>query len=126
MENQSAFFSTRIDKLVVLTRVLRRTAQSQRDINTTIINKILFSNLEDVLLVINNLRKNEETGIYEEISIDELFRRVRAIKNETAGLNREDKKARKVKDRLQLANGMQNEPKIKLRYFRGYPLKDAA
>ena len=109
MENQNALFSSKIDKIVVLARVLRKTAQDPEEVSNSVINRLLFSNLEDVLIVIDMLRDGEG------ISTSELLNRVKEIK--AAGYTKEEK-------RNQIEQGLKNDPKIRSRYLKGYPIKE--
>jgi hypothetical protein len=99
-----------IDKMLVLIRVFREFAQNINEVSKTNIVKLLSSNLEDVLLAID-LSSNES-----DLTIKDIIKAAKEVKS--FGATREEKQ------RL-IFDGLNNHPKIKRRYFQGYPLKKA-
>lgn len=108
MENQNALFGSKIDKLVVLTRVLKKFISNPQDVTNTTINRLLFSSLEDVLIAVDMV------GARKNLTMNEFIKLVKEVK--AAGLSRERKQK-------QIEQGLQNDPKIKSRYLKGYSSK---
>jgi len=106
MEKHTALFSTKIDKIVVLARVLAKTAQGPQDITNTVISGLIFSNLEDVLLAVDMIPDGED------VNPEMLLKMVSKIK--ARGYTKEEKTDR-------IAEGLKQDSKIRRRYFRGYP-----
>lgn len=106
METQKAFFSTKIDKLVVLARVLRSFAESVDEVSLSVIKRILFSNLEDVLVAIDRTPAGKTT------SLNELLKLTKTVKAEQ--IPKEEKKE-------VILQGLIEHPKIRSRYLHGYP-----
>lgn len=106
MTNQKALFSAKVDKIIILTRVIRRTSKSCHEITNPILNQFLFSNLEDVLLAVDSFNKAEA------VSPRKVLQRAREIK--ACNLSRDEKRER-------IVFGMDSDPKLKRRYIQGYP-----
>jgi len=104
MEDNYFLFSSKIDKLWTLTRILTEFQLEPNDIDSKLIRNIVGSNLEDVLVALKNKPFGEE--------IADFMRRVRAIKKQKIP---KEEKRRIIKDELA------GFDKVKHRYFRGYP-----
>lgn len=105
MEHDSFLFSSKIDKIIVLVRVLKEYNVNPLEITDSLLQRLLRSNLEDTLIALKNRTSPNE-------HIDGLMRRTRSVKRQK--LPKEEKR-RIIKDELE---GFE---KIKKRYFKGYP-----
>lgn len=108
LENQQGLMGTKMDKIVILIRVLSRFVKHQSDANTKAFRKLLFSNLEDVLITMDMIQDPQTT------TLDKFLEDVRGVKSL--------KFTKEEKQRV-IAQGLQTVPKIKLRYVRGYGLQ---
>jgi len=104
IEKNLSLLGTKIDKLWVLARITRETAESPEQIDHKLINKLLFSNLENVILA-----SRTRAGM----AIREVITESKRIKKQ--GMS-------KTKKRERIANLPAND-KVKQRYFMGYPMK---
>ena len=102
MEKAFALFSSKIDKVMILARVLRDYQVTPPQLNETIISRLLRTNLEDTLVALGDYTPGED--------IKTLINRANTVRR--AQMPRENKRAIIVS--LDAA-------KIKCRYFRGYP-----
>ncbi len=107
MEKVPVLFSTKIDKIMVLVRVLREFKVPVEDLGKGLFNRLLYFNLEDVLVALKETSPESET-------IGDLSRRVRQVKKRK--LSKKEKREM-IKDDLDMVE------KIKKRYFKGYPEK---
>ncbi len=108
MEGNYFLFSSKIDKLWTLTRILAEFQLRPDDVTSKLIRNIVSSNLEDVLVALKNKPHGEE--------IVEFMRRVRTIKKQ---------KIPKVEKRQIIKDELAGFDKVKRRYFRGYPQVDS-
>ncbi|MBA3679210.1 hypothetical protein H0W80_03430 [Candidatus Saccharibacteria bacterium] len=113
MEAVTGLFSTKIDKLIVLTRIVRNSLQTASDTDRKLIHDILFANLEDVLLGLETLgvEQNERLPNY---TIQQLVARAKEVKKQE--LSKDTKK-------MLIKHAEFIDLKVKKRYFKGYPLK---
>jgi len=105
IENILSILGTKMEKLKVLTRVLRRCDVEKEKISEKIIRKIIFSNLEDVLVAVQELDREKEY-------ISQFLKRVDSIKKRKIS---KEKKRETIK--------IIPDEKIKRTYFRGYSEK---
>ena len=105
IENIVPILGTKMEKLKVLTRVLRRCDVEKEKISEKIIRKIIFSNLEDVLVAVQELDREKEY-------ISQFLKRVDSIKKRKIS---KEKKRETIK--------IIPDEKIKRTYFRGYSEK---
>lgn len=105
MESHNALFSSKLDKLVVLTRVLKKFVDNPQEVSNAIVNKLLFSNLEDVLVAV------DMAGARENLTINEFIELVKEVK--AAEFSKEEKQRA-------IERGLQRDPKIRSRYLKGY------
>ena len=103
MERGNFMFSTKIDKLLVLARVLKEYQVSEDDLPKTAI-KLIFINLENVLVALSQAEEKDD--------INALFKRITEIK--TQDLDRQQK-------REIIREELDKFPKIVRRYLKGYP-----
>lgn len=113
MEQETALFGTKIDKLLVLTRIARDSIQTAAEIDKKLIHDILFANLEDVLLALEYIGEVQDTS-HPDYTIQNLVR-----------ISKDIKKQQLPKDtkRRQIADSTYLDTKTKRRYFKGYPMK---
>lgn len=105
MEQESFLFSTKIDKILVLVRVLREYKVRHYELTDKVIKRLLRANLEDTLIALDSPSDPNE-------KIEDLIRRTRSVNRQK--LPKEEK--RKI-----IKEGLLEFEKIKQRYFRGYP-----
>lgn len=109
MESRNALFTSKIDKIVTLTRVFKKFVESPQGLTDNQVNFLLSSNLEDVLVAVDMVGQNQNPSLNE---FNKLVREVGA-----AGFTKEEKQAA-------IEQGLKNDQKIKLRYLRGYSKKE--
>ena len=107
MEREFALFSSKIDKLLVLVRVLRDYHVTPPDLNERIISRLVRYNLEDTLVALSVPHNRDE-------SILDLLNRTNSIGKQKLP---KDEKRQIIQDSLNKVS------KIKRRYLRGYPDK---
>ncbi|MBI2051294.1 hypothetical protein HYT33_00875, partial [Candidatus Roizmanbacteria bacterium] len=98
-------FSTKLDKIFVLARIMREYQVVPTELDTKTIRALIGSNLEDVLVALGRSSPSSET-------IEDFIKRVRSIKKQNIP---KETKRQIVEDDL---NEFQ---KTKRRYLRGYP-----
>lgn len=103
MEWSGFMFSTKIDKMIVLSRVLTEYQVSEDDL-PKMATKLIFSNLENVLIALSRAEEKDD--------INALFKRITEIRAQ--GLDRQQK-------REIIREELDEFPKIARRYLRGYP-----
>lgn len=92
---------------MTLARILREYQVPQDQVTGTLINGLMVSNLENVLVALEDAPSND--------TIEDLLRRTRSINK--LKLPKEEK-------REIIKKGLAGYDKIKTRYFRGYPQKE--
>lgn len=107
MEQDSALFSSKIDKMIVLVGILKEYRVNRVENTDSLLRSLLHSNLEDTLVALKNRTSPNE-------HISDLMRRIKSVNRQK--LSREDK--RKI-----IKEELEGFEKIKKRYFRGYPGK---
>ncbi|MBI2798214.1 hypothetical protein HYX70_02850 [Candidatus Saccharibacteria bacterium] len=115
MEQEAGLFSTKIDKLLVLTRIARNSTADASQVDRKLIHDIMFANLEDVLLGLEDLGE-EQQNANPNYTIQQLLARAKEIKKQSLGKNTK---------RARIERAAELDPKVKARYFKGYPLKSA-
>ena len=105
MEQDSFLFSSKIDKILVLVRILREYKVMRYELTDKVMNQLLHTNLECTLIALDSPSHPNE-------KIEDLIRRSKSISRQK--LPREEKR-RIIKD------GLAEFEKIKTRYFKGYP-----
>jgi hypothetical protein len=113
MEQETALFGTKIDKLWTLTRIARNSLQTASEIDRKLIHDILFANLEDVMLALEEIGDNQETDT-PDYTIQHLVAVAKEIKKQ---------KIPKYSKREMIKNADHIDYMVKKRYFRGYPMK---
>ena len=113
MEQETALFGTKIDKLWTLTRIARNSLQTANEIDRKLIHDILFANLEDVMLALEEIGDNQETDT-PDYTIQQLVSKAKEIKKQ---------KIPKDSKREMIKNADHIDEMVKKRYFRGYPMK---
>jgi hypothetical protein len=108
MEAQNSLFTSKIDKIVTLTRILKKFTTGPEEITNAVINRLFFSSLEDVLIA------TDIAGEKQNLTLDKLAKLVKEVK--AAGFTKEEKQ-------IAIEQGLRNDQKIKLRYLRGYSEK---
>ena len=108
MSNEPYLFSSKLDKIFVLARILRYYQVSLPKLDTNLISKLLRANLEDVLIAFDESLSQQET-------IDDLLKKIPQVRKRK--LSQEEK-------RHMIQHGLQEADKLKRRYLRGYPLKE--
>jgi hypothetical protein len=103
MEKQNAFFTTSIDKLFILTRVLRKVAKNPKEITRSSISRFVFENLENVLIVVDTIKESER------VTLHQLLQRAKDVRMSDLP---------KAQKRERIISGLKNDPKIKRRYLR--------
>ena len=106
MESDFFLFSTKIDKLMVVARVMRD-YEAEKETSATF-RRLIKLNIENLLVAL----KDKETGE----PIKNLFKRAKAVKK--ADLSREEKREIIAKE---LAEINEDDAKILRRYLKGYP-----
>jgi hypothetical protein len=105
MEKHLPLFGAKMDRIYVLIRVLRKTVRTSKDVTNPVINQLLHSNLEDVLLALDNLSDDKDN------MLADLLKGIKKVRS--MSLSKKEKRAR-------IVYGLQNDPEIKRRYLRGY------
>ena len=105
VEQDPFLFSSKIDKILVLVRILREYNVRPHELTDRLINNLLRANLESTLIALD-----ARSDLDEKITV--LISRTRYIHRQK--LPKEEK--RRIID-----NGLAEFEKIKQRYFRGYP-----
>ena len=113
IEQETALFGTKIDKLWTLTRSARNSLQTANEIDRKLIHDILFANLEDVMLALEEIGDNQETDT-PDYTIQQLVSKAKEIKKQ---------KIPKDSKREMIKNADHIDEMVKKRYFRGYPMK---
>ena len=104
MEGNYFLFSSKIDKMWTLPRILAEFQLGPNDADSKLIRNIVGFNLEDVLVALKNKPSGEK--------IADFMRRVRAIK---------EQKIPKAEKRRIIKDELAGFDKVKRRYLRGYP-----
>jgi hypothetical protein len=112
MEQETTLFGTKIDKLLVLTRIARNSLHNLGEIDRKLIHDIVFANLEDVMLALEGIGEDQHS-IEPKYTIQDILARVKQIKAQ---------KLPKDVKRAEIESAEHIDPKVKQRYFRGYPL----
>ncbi len=107
MENILPLFSSKMDKLIVLARVLKEYTIQPSEISEKLIRKLIFCNIEDVLVALVETENENET-------IRDFIKRVDLIKKQKIP---KEIKRRRIKEQ------MSDIDKIKQKYLKGYPEK---
>lgn len=105
MKKNSTLFSTKLDKLMVLARILREYKVQPSELDKSPVRYIIAINLEDILVALNQSHPENET-------IADFMKRA----NSVTALNLSKEQKRKI-----IHEGLDKFPKIKARYFKGYP-----
>ena len=106
MEQESALFSSKLDKLLTLTRVLWEYQVTPPELDEKVISRIVRLNLEDLLVALS-MEHPQDEAILDLVN--------RAIKVKREKLPKDEKRGVIAKSKV--------HDKIKGRYFRGYPEK---
>jgi hypothetical protein len=104
IEKNLSLLGTKIDKLWVLARIAKESTNDPDQINHIVIGKLLFSNLENIILA-TRTRSN--------MTIGEVIKESKEIKKQNIP---------KAEKREQIAS-LPFDDKVRQRYFRGYPMK---
>jgi len=107
VEQDPFLFSSKIDKILVLVRILREYKVRPPAPNTNIMRSLLHLNLESVLVALNESPKEHET-------IKDFIKRARSVHRQ---------KLPKEQKRQIIEQGLSEFEKIKSRYLKGYPKK---
>jgi hypothetical protein len=107
VEQDPFLFSSKIDKILVLVRILREYKVRPPAPNTNIMRSLLHLNLESVLVALNEPPKEHET-------IEDFIKRARSVHRQ---------KLPKEQKRQIIEQGLSEFEKIKSRYLKGYPKK---
>ena len=113
MEQETALFGTKIDKLLVLTRIARNSLHTANEVDRKLIHDIVFANLEDVMLALEGVGEDQHST-EPQYTIQDILARVKQIKAQ---------KIPKDVRRAEIEQAEYIDPKVKQRYFKGYPLK---
>ena len=104
MEQIPVLFSAKLDKVMVLVRILREYQVTPPTLNEAIMQRLIQSNLENTLVALSRATPGER--------IDALIRRTDRVRRERIPQQR----------KRQIIFTSLPESKIKSRYFKGYPL----
>lgn len=107
LEKESGLFSTKLDKIWTLTRIIREYQPLPQEVTQSLISTLVRNNLEDVLVTFSQPYPNNEL-------VTDFIKRVRKTKAE--GLSKEDK--RKI-----IEEQLDTTIRANIRYLRGYPSK---
>ena len=113
MEQEPGLFGTKIDKLLVLARVAQNSLHTASEVDRKLIHDIIFANLEDVMLALEGIGEAQHSTA-PQYTIQDILARVKQIKAQ---------KTPKDTKRSEIESAEYIDPKVKQRYFRGYPLK---
>ena len=113
MEQETTLFSTKLDKLLVLTRIASSSLHTASEVDRKLIHDIVFANLEDVMLALEDIGEAQHSTA-PQYTIQDILLRVKQIKAQ---------KTPKDNKRAEIQSAEYIDPKVKQRYFRGYPLK---
>jgi len=113
MEQEAGLFGAKLDKLLVLTRIAKGSLHTASEIDRKLIHDIVFANLEDVMLALEGIGESQHSA-EPQYTIQDILARVKQIKAQK--IPRETKRA-------EIESAEYIDPKVKQRYFRGYPLK---
>ena len=113
MEQETTLFGTKIDKLLVLARVAQNSLHTASEVDRKLIHDIIFANLEDVMLALEGIGEAQHSTA-PQYTIQDILLRVKQIKAQ---------KTPKDTKRSEIESAEYIDPKVKQRYFRGYPLK---
>ncbi|MSR68604.1 hypothetical protein EXS66_02350 [Candidatus Saccharibacteria bacterium] len=113
MEQETALFGTKLDKLLALTRIVRNSLHVSDEIDRKLIHDIVFANLEDVMLALEGIGEAQHSTA-PQYTIQDILARVRQIKAQ---------KIPKDTKRSEIESAEYIDPKVRQQYFRGYPLK---
>ena len=113
MEQETTLFSTKLDKLLVLTRIAKGSLHTASEIDRKLIHDITFANLEDVMLALEGIGESQHST-EPQYTIQDILSRVKQIKAQ---------KIPKETKRAEIESAEYIDPKVKQRYFKGYPLK---
>jgi hypothetical protein len=113
MEQETALFGAKIDKLWTLTRIARNSLQTASEIDRKLIHDITWTNLEDIMLALKEIGDNQETDT-PDYTIQQLLAKAKEIKKQ---------KIPKDTKREMIKNAHHIDYMVKKRYFRGYPMK---
>src|ERR671915_202875 len=105
MEQIPVLFSAKLDKVMVLVRILREYQVTPPTLNEAIMQRLIQSNLENTLVALSRATPGER--------IDALIRRTDRVRRERIPQQR----------KRQIIFTSLPESKIKSRYFKGYPLQ---
>ena len=113
MEQETGLFGTKLDKLLVLTRIAKGSLHTASEIDRKLIHDITFANLEDVMLALEGIGESQHSA-EPQYTIQDILARVKQIKAQ---------KIPKETKRAEIESAEYMDPKVKQRYFKGYPLK---
>ena len=113
MEQEAAMFGAKTDKLLVLTRIAKNSLNDPSEINVKLIHDMIFTNLEDMMLALSEIGE-EQHNTGPRYTSQDLIARAKQIKAQ---------KIPKDEKRAEIEKAEYIDPKVKQRYFKGYPLK---
>lgn len=104
LEQNPNFFTVKIDKIIILIRVLREYIDDPHELKTSDVHTLFRSNLENTLIAFARRPSNSKE------SIKNLFRRIKEIK----------KKKLTMDEKIDIIENELEDEKIKKRYFQAY------
>ena len=113
MQQELGLFGCKIDKLLTLTRIVRNSLQMASEVDRKLIHDIMFANLEDILLALEEIGDKQESDM-PDYTIQQLVAKSKYIKKQKIS---KDIKRDRIKESEHI------DEKVKKRYFKGYPMK---
>ena len=113
MQQELGLFGSKIDKLLTLTRIVRNSLQMASEVDRKLIHDIMFANLEDILLALEEIGDKQESDM-PDYTIQQLVAKSKYIKKQKIS---KDIKRDRIKESEHI------DEKVKKRYFKGYPMK---